>query len=571
MYAIDPIQKLRLLRQRIVQTRESEMRDVMGFHRDLAAIFLSTRDLHTNYFLPSPFSEQTAFVPFLVEDFFEEDEEDGPRRFLVTRVFDNFSEPPFGLGVEILRWNGVPIERAVEINGQRFVGSNPEASRARGIETLTVRSLVQSLPPEEDFVLVEYQTPDGAVHELRVDWFIFSPDTSSVAAMDTLASDVAVAQGIDMEQALVRLARKVLFAPDVVAQASKMAKRKAATKNQGLSSMLPDVLHAQAIQTNSGEFGNVRIRTFSVRDADSFVNEFVRLVEQLPQEGLIIDVRGNGGGLILAGEQLLQVLTPRRIEPTLFQLRNTSLNLAIVEETGFLSAWRESMRQSLQTGAAYSKGFPITSPAKANAIGQRYHGPVVLITDGLCYSTTDIFAAGFQDHGIGTIVGVDNNTGAGGANVWGHDLLSDLAPADSPYEPLPSNAGMRVAIRRTIRVGRSSGSVVEDLGVRPDTLHRVTRDDLLNGNVDLIEYAAGRLGPARKLDVTIQEVAADQIDLNVNCLGVGRLDLFADSRPLGSVDVQDGDNPLTLSTDGSVLDLQGFDDGELVAARRVNM
>jgi len=34
-----------------------------------------------------------------------------------------------------------------------------------------------------------------------------------------------------------------------------------------------------------------------------------------------------------------------------------------------------------------------------------------------CYSTTDMFAAGFKDHGIGKILGVDNDTGAGGANV----------------------------------------------------------------------------------------------------------------------------------------------------------
>ena len=38
-------------------------------------------------------------------------------------------------------------------------------------------------------------------------------------------------------------------------------------------------------------------------------------------------------------------------------------------------------------------------------MGQTYHGPVVLITDALCYSTTDIFAAGFQDHDLGFVLG----------------------------------------------------------------------------------------------------------------------------------------------------------------------
>jgi C-terminal processing protease CtpA/Prc len=39
--------------------------------------------------------------------------------------------------------------------------------------------------------------------------------------------------------------------------------------------------------------------------------------------------------------------------------------------------------------------------------GQKYFGPVILIIDALCYSTTDMFAAGFQDHNIGEVLGAD--------------------------------------------------------------------------------------------------------------------------------------------------------------------
>jgi C-terminal processing protease CtpA/Prc len=113
----------------------------------------------------------------------------------------------------------------------------------------------------------------------------------------------------------------------------------------------------------------------------------------------------------------------------------------------------------------------------------------VSVTDARCYSATDIFTAGFADHAIGKILGVEDNTGAGGANVWTHGLLSQLLqlpPPDdnsSPYKPLPNGANMRVAIRRTLRVGELSGTPVEDLGVRPDAIHALTRDDLLQGNV----------------------------------------------------------------------------------------
>ncbi len=77
--------------------------------------------------------------------------------------------------------------------------------------------------------------------------------------------------------------------------------------------MFPGVLQARPVTTDSGVIGYLRIRTFNVDNAESFVAEIVRLIEQLPQDGLIIDVRGNGGGLITAGEQLLQVFTPREM------------------------------------------------------------------------------------------------------------------------------------------------------------------------------------------------------------------------------------------------------------------
>ena len=103
--------------------------------------------------------------------------------------------------------------------------------------------------------------------------------------------------------------------------------------------------------------------------------------------------------------------------------------------------------------------------------------------------------------GIGPVLGVHANTGAGGANVWTHELLRRLmdaaAPPDSPFaanpfSALPANMGLRVAVRRTVRVGDRSGTPVEDLGVVPDERHAMTRRDLLEGNADLIEHA-GRL------------------------------------------------------------------------------
>ena len=44
----------------------------------------------------------------------------------------------------------------------------------------------------------------------------------------------------------------------------------------------------------------------------------------LPDRGLIIDIRDNPGGLIWAAERLLQIFTPNTVQPTKFALRATA-------------------------------------------------------------------------------------------------------------------------------------------------------------------------------------------------------------------------------------------------------
>jgi hypothetical protein len=201
---------------------------------------------------------------------------------------------------------------------------------------------------------------------------------------------------------------------------------------------------------------------------------------------------------------------------------------------------------------------------------------VVLITNALCYSATDIFAAGFQDHHIGPILGIDGNTGAGGANVWTHALLQLLFDGtDSPVASLPNGANMRVSIRRTLRVGERSGTPLEDLGVVPEREHRMTRHDVLNGNMDLINAAARLLSelPPRALHVNVHSQAQGSLGLRVDTQGIDRLDIYLDGRPQTSRDVSDGTVEISLETipGANVLELQGFQGGTLVAARQVSL
>lgn len=584
MHGVDPVQKLRLIKHRLDQSTPGTMGSEFKFHRDMIEVFTSVRDLHTNYLLPAPFADKIAFLPFGVEEYYK----GGKSRYIATHFVQGFSHTYFKQGVEIKTWNGVPIHRAIEVSADQHAGSNAAARHARGIDGLTLRALRRALPPDALWVIIGYTDLNGVEREMKQEWIV-TPTLQEAGGVDTDSANAnAASLGIDIEADIMQRARKMLFAPEVVAEEKKQKKASArsAAAGQSVATNMPGVFSARSVTTSSGEFGYIRIFTFNVNNPDAFVDEFIRLAQLLPQKGLILDVRGNGGGHIHASEGLLQVLTPGEITPEPTQFINTPLNARICARhkdnpVGIdLGPWLESIRTSVETGAIYSRGFPITPRNFANKRGQRYHGPVVLITDGRCYSATDIFAAGFKDHHIGSILGVDANTGAGGANVWTHDLLKNLlrlpspVDPDSPYETLPNGAGMRVSIRRMLRVGEQSGTPLEDLGIKPDYRHALTKDDLLKANKDLIDKAGKIIKkmPVRQLNVKTSQ-SGSTLKIKATTLGISRLDIYADGRPLESKDINDGTHTFNvdLPGDASHLKLAGYNDDKYVAARKLKL
>ena len=118
---------------------------------------------------PRRSAARTAFLPFLVERCV-----DPPRRAPSTTSSPRWRR----------RWRtrrscptsrcctgtARPVRRAVEANARPQAGSNPAASFARGLDALTIRPLLRSLPPDEDWVVVTYRGLDGVAREIRLDW-----------------------------------------------------------------------------------------------------------------------------------------------------------------------------------------------------------------------------------------------------------------------------------------------------------------------------------------------------------------------------------------------------------------
>jgi len=259
------------------------------------------------------------------------------------------------------------------------------------------------------------------------------------------------------------------------------------------------------IASNFGEVGHLFVPTFITSTPLEFVRELQSALEQLPAEGLIVDVRGNTGGSLPAAVGLAQLLSTDPLPLILSQIRATSKNLDLCRI--FVEAFGDSdlertlpeLRKAISLDAEFTPVQPLGRRIVSN-VDRPYPGPVIVVFDGFSYSATDVFAALVQDQEIGPTLSTRGPTGGGGANVWSHDLfceLSTLSGSGLGYEPLPRRASFTVAMRRLYRPAsrRSGGEPVpiEDHGVVPDEAHSSTRKDLLEAYPDLLNAAAARL------------------------------------------------------------------------------
>ena len=470
--------------------------DDVGFHRKMCAIFAGLRDLHTQYSLPGTYQKSAAILPFKLGACVQ----NGKPCYLVTEMLEGWTVPTadrgFGVGAEIVAWDGVAMDEAVARLATLSGGASSATRRARALASMTLSPMDRQPPPAPARITLAFRgVGERAEFELALDWRVI--DVGLERTDPALAHIVA----LDQEGELRRRASAHVYHPKVIdaeRHAAAGGRHKPYLDTPTLPTTLPSVFKAQPIEGT--EYGYIRIFTFNPPGPanpftallQQFIGEFVHLIGELPQQGLVVDVRGNGGGYMPLAEALLQTMTDTPISPQLLELRATPSVLALARASGDLHGFVPSLEQAIRSGSGYSKGQPLTNPAWCNGLGRQYPGPVVLIMDARCYSSTDAFVAGFQDHGIGKVIGVAPTTGAGGANMW---TLPDLMTAqpDTPLQSLPQGASLRAALRRSRRVARNSGMLVEEFGVTADIQHSVTRSDLLYEDRDLLALAVRTL------------------------------------------------------------------------------
>jgi hypothetical protein len=526
-YATDPLQRLRLLRQ------QSPDLDDLEFHHQLSAILTGLRDGHTRYIGPAALRDWAAHLGFLVESWGPT----GAPRYVVSKLTRHLIEDQaFAQGVELLWWNGVPIDRAVDLYAERETGGRPDSRRARALESLTLRALRFSPPPDERWVDIGYRDLDGVARETRVHWRIVKPrQPASTAIQDApaalRAAPVPGARAIDPAAETTRQVKMLLFAEQSRAAAGTSLRRQ---------------IKLTTRPTAAGDVAVLRLWSFDVLDDGPYVAEVIRLLRRVPAAalGLVVDVRANPGGLVWAAERLLQLFSPRHILPTRFAMLATPLTRDMARSPQNelrLAPWQASLDAAVSTGDVYSAALPLTSEAACNDIGQIYGGPVVAVADAKTYSAADLFAAGFVDNGVGPLVSVGEASGGGGAEVWTDPTVRDaLLGTRFEQAELPGGAGFTIAVRRAVRTGDAvdaAGSGIEDVGVRNTAgTHDTTLRDL-DDNQDLYEACAQILAREPRTALHLR-LGADRV--RVTAEGLDRLDVVVDDRPRPSVDLTAG-------------------------------
>lgn len=455
-FGFDPIARLRILG---LGGEENRL-----FDRRVLEIITDLRDRHTTIRLPPPWSGMIAYVPFIIE---QVSSENRPRYILTKQLF-GYEDIP--VGVTITHWNGTPINIYISTLSQQTQGASGAARRRLAIADLTLRPLAYVPMPTEDWVQIRYIDNSGVAKVTATPWRFFVQQPNSTMAAGSLGMG-ATERGVDEQTLIVNEVKKQSIKPQ------EQDLQQEATFRYG------------TVETPSGPCAYVRIFSFDVDDAKAFVTRMADILAGLPQERLIIDVRGNPGGLIPAGQLLLRILTKAPLSASTLTFRATEATEQLSRHPMF-QAWNTSLALRLQTAETYSQAFSI-SDYYDDAPAYRYPGKSVLVIDALCYSTTDFFAADFADNKVGPIIGTDATTGGGGANVWSWSTLVQFAnQMGLPLRALPAGFDLNISMRRALRTGAFAGIPIEDLAVKADVVHQITERDLLEGNIDLLAAAA---------------------------------------------------------------------------------
>lgn len=440
---------------------EIETISTESFHAQISDIFKRFHDLHTLYYLPKPFACNSSFLPFGLKEVIAAN---GKKVIAVTGVRNEEEITKFlpagyelNAGDILISYNGLPVEKAIELRMPVSYGANPSAARKIAIEDLRDIGHNLSFLPAKDTVDLEFLRADGKKVKFTIPWIVWT-DWSCKGEANALAakekkSNIMMAGLADQETS-------------------------------------DSVLYWNINKETFGNFGYLEILSFNPEELS--IRDIVLKVKSLLQnelkntDGLIIDLRENTGGQLPFAEKLIQLISPKQVTPHNYVLKASKSNSFYFNTVDPLNHFTVALNDAIATGAKFTKKLGIDSKEEINTLGQVYFKPVAVYVDAKCYSACDTFAAQVQDHKVATVFGEDATTGGGGANVFSlNQLIEDFTSKgldSGRFKTLPAGQNISFSLRQASRVGANLGVAIEDVGIKVDRLSPANMSDIFNSN-----------------------------------------------------------------------------------------
>jgi hypothetical protein len=404
--------------------------DYLSFFRHVTPLVTSIKDGHTNLnHRRNYIGKSTRYLPFFIRSV-------GDTYFISHNVS---TDTTLRRGTELITINGRPVDAIhAELMNADHSGSDGDNNTGR-----------------RQWSLVQFA-------DYYASWYGWA---DSVTITYRLASD-----------SLIRQVRLVCPTLDKFRATVQQRYRHETDLRPNLSLRIVDTLTRTAVLRVSSFMGLKKRDPFQW----AFNRRLKRAFKQLREDNvqnLIVDMQGNGGGIVANSAELLRYWMPKKFAIMEQEEMKRAARAELITRWNPLSALNFSLRYKTDArgGFASRSGRHQYTPHKRKA----FKGNLYFLVNGASFSATTSVLAKTLDAGLGTFVGE-----ASGSAYWG-DFAGHFKTVTLPN----SRIQVRIPLKKlthSVMAERANGFTVE-----PDFTVERSYDDLMGNREYVLEYTLG--------------------------------------------------------------------------------